>query len=225
MTKETKKLPEHSFLSPFPPMSGIYEVVGDNKPLLNRLGEAAHILFPPRSPQLHESEKAKMAQAFNDFTQAVIRILTSYDNRERELRSRAVFDALRLAKSPSLIESEAKSDALGKEMLINDLIIACLACHIRQGANNLSINQLQNKIRTSNARKKQDADSKRTDQLVEHHVRRLWKQNPKRIGNVSGTASDIMKPLNESLKQDGLKPLRLEAIRKRVRKIIKSNSV
>jgi hypothetical protein len=207
--------------SPFP-------LPSDSDRIANRLREVIDKLFQP-VPTLNKDEKAKATQAAADFAHAAKEILTFVDRREDEIRSRAVIDrALRAAEKytgaddSSRIELQTKLDMLGKEQLIDYLLLACLASQSQQHTSYQSIERVRSEIKKTRAliaRNEKDVGSNKTDVAVSHYVVRRWNENPKRRGNVSGTASDIMAGLNEELKRQGLKPLGIEAIRKRVRKI------
>jgi hypothetical protein len=179
------------------------------------LTKAASVLFPLafQEPTRRGAEQVAM------FTEAAEDILRIID----DAVSDAVIDqALQAAKKYTDVDVDSlrnEKKALRKEHVINQLLVACLACQRHTSATYEVTERLRNDIKKTRAliaRNKRDADSKKIDALVKHHAHRRWRENRKRRGSDIATARDIMPGVNEDLKASGLW-VGIEAIRKRIR--------
>jgi len=155
------------------------------------------------------------------FTEAAEDILRVID----DAVSDAVIDqALGVAKKYTEVDVDSLRNgkkALRKEHVINQLLVACLACQQHTSATHEVLERLRKELKTTRtllARTAKAGPSKSLDDIASHYPDRVWRTNPKLRESMVSTAKTIGKRVNEELARSGLKAVREETIRKRLRR-------
>jgi HEPN domain-containing protein len=178
------------------------------------IANAAQTLFPD-DRRLSADERARRVHDYEEFRRAARDIMDFVDDAARDA---VIGRALEAAKVDGSHRAELRTQR--KEQIVNLLLLACLVCTTNANARHENIERLRREItnsRIGRARQGKEADSKLIKDLVQHHARRRWKENPRRRTSERGTAREIHDAVNESLEQAGLRRVGFEAIRKRIR--------
>jgi hypothetical protein len=191
------------------------------------IAKAAHKLFPD-DPRLDAEERARLVQDAAEFSDAVTAIIDLVDEAARD----AVIDrALKAAKKYTNVDDSHRTELrmLRREQIINQVVVACLACATNVDARHQNIERLRQDIKRQRAllaRRGKSAPSKSVGEIVSHHAIRLWKQKPWLRRTAHGTADEIVGQVNADLQEGDLKKLgakegvlSVSAIAKRVGRI------
>jgi hypothetical protein len=150
------------------------------------LAKAVATLFPPAlAPGMPATpDTARRDEYVRMFTEAAEDILRVID----DAVSDAVIDqALGVAKKYTEVDVDSLRNgkkALRKEHVINQLLVACLACQQHTSATHEVLERLRKELKTTRtllARTAKAGPSKSLDDIASHYPDRVWRTNPKLV--------------------------------------------